>query len=257
MIDKVIHYCWFGGNPIPKDLQKCIDSWKHFCPDYQIVRWDETNYDVQKNKYMADAYKEKKWSFVSDYARIDIIYSYGGIYLDTDVELVKSLDDFLTYPMFCGFEGRDDLMDKYGIDYEESVNFGLGYGAEKGHPILKSILDYYEHISFYKEDGSLNLTACPVYQTEVLKQFGLMANRNYQEIENCVVFPADYFSPKSFLTGRINITNNTVSIHHFKVSWTSEEEQKALQENWNYYNKYGFMLGKILLKIKRIAGKLI
>ena len=256
MIDKVIHYCWFGGSPIPEDLQRCIDSWKKFCPDYKIVRWDESNYDVHKNQYMSDAYKEKKWSFVSDYARLDVIYQYGGIYLDTDVELVKSLDDFLKYDMFCGFEGRDDLMDKYGITYEESVNFGLGYGAIKRHPILESMLDYYEELSFYNEDGTLNFLACPAYQTEVLRQYGLTPNREFQQIQGCTVFPAEVFSPKSYLTGKIVQTPNTVSIHHFKVSWTSEADQKALKESWEFFDKYGYFWGRILLKIKRaLIGK--
>lgn len=255
MIDKVIHYCWFGENPIPEDLQRYMHSWKKFCPDYQIIRWDESNYDVNKNKYMSDAYKEKKWSFVSDYARIDIIYQFGGIYLDTDVELIKSLDDLLKYDMFCGFESRDDLMDKYGIAYEESVNLGLGYGAKKGHPILKSILDYYENLSFYNSDGSLNLTACPVYQTEVLKQYGLVPNRKYQEIQGCTIFPAEIFSPKSYLTGKITLTPDTVSIHHFKVSWASEQDQQALLDSWNYFSKYGYFLGRIFFKIKKILRK--
>ena len=252
MIDRVIHYCWFGGNPIGEDLQRCIDSWKKYCPDYQIVRWDESNYDVHKNQYMSDAYKEKKWSFVSDYARLDIIYQHGGIYLDTDVELLKSLDDFLKYEMFCGFESRDDLMDQHGIAYEESVNFGLGYGAEKGHPILKAMLDYYEGLSFYREDGSLNLLACPVYQTEVLRRYGLITNRKFQQIQHCTVFPAEVFSPKSYLTGKISITPETVSIHHFKVSWADEEGRKNLELEWKYCQKYGYTAMRIIMKVRKL-----
>lgn len=252
MIDKVIHYCWFGGNPIPDDLQKCIDSWSIMCPDYRIVRWDETNYDVHKNKYMSDAYKEKKWSFVSDYARIDIIHQQGGIYLDTDVELVKSLDSLLQYDMFCGFESRDDLMDKHGIDYEEAVNFGLGYGAVKGHPILKALLDYYDTLNFYNSDGTLNLVACPVYQTKIMKQYGLKANRKKQVFDNCLVLPSDYLSPKSYLTGKITITENTIGIHHFKVSWTDEAGRKDLELQWHYCQKYGYTMMRIIMKLRRM-----
>ena len=116
MIPKVIHYCWFGKNELPEDAKRCIASWKKFCPDYEIIEWNETNYDVRKNKYMSDAYDEKKWAFVSDYARIDIIYNYGGIYLDTDVELLRPLDELLKDKMFCGWESRDSILDKNKIE---------------------------------------------------------------------------------------------------------------------------------------------
>lgn len=252
MIPKVIHYCWFGHGEIPEKEKRCIESWKKWCPDYQIVRWDESNYNVNIIPYTRDAYKEKKWSFVSDYARVDIIYQHGGIYLDTDVELLKSLDAYLKDGMFCGFESRDPLMDKKGIKYENSVNFGLGFGAEAGHVILKDILDLYSTLSFYQADGSLNLMACPHYQTQVLIRYGLRDDRSYQKLENCVVYPEDYFSPKSYLTGKITITENTVSIHHFRVSWTDEEGRKNLELQWKYYEKYGYTVGRILLKLRRI-----
>lgn len=252
MIPKVIHYCWFGHGELPEKEQECIESWKKMCPDYKIIRWDESNYDVNVIQYTADAYKEKKWSFVSDYARVDILYRYGGIYLDTDVELVKNLDSFLNKRMFCGFESRDPIMDKKKIPYENSVNFGLGYGAEKGNPILKDILDLYKTLSFYNKDGSLNLLACPFYQTKILMQYGLIDNREYQELEYCVVYPPDFFSPKSYLTGEIAITENTVSIHHFRVSWTDDEGRRNLELQWKYCQKYGYTLAKIIMKIRRI-----
>ena len=141
MIPKVIHYCWFGKNPEPDDVKQCIASWHKYLPDYEIKRWDESNYDVHKNQYMSDAYKEKKWAFVSDYCRIDVIYQYGGIYLDTDVEVIKSFDPLLSEEMFCGFESRDPLMFKKGAIIEQSVNFGLGFGSVSGHKVLKQILE--------------------------------------------------------------------------------------------------------------------
>lgn len=249
MIPKKIHYCWFGGNPKSQKELDCIASWKKYCPDYEFIEWNEKNFDVNMCQYASDAYKEKKWSFVSDYARIFVIYHYGGIYLDTDVELVKNLDNLLNEKMYCGFEARDPFMDTHGIEYEESVNFGLGYGAEAGHPILKELLDLYETMSFYREDGSLNLLACPHYQTEVLKRFGLVPNRQFQRLENCVVFPEDYFSPKSYYSGRIVQTPNTISIHHFTASWTSSESKRRLELKWKYMQKYGPVLTSFLLKI--------
>ncbi len=225
MIPKVIHYCWFGKNELPEDAKKCIGSWKKFCPDYEIIEWNETNYDVRKNKYMSDAYDEKKWAFVSDYARIDIIYNYGGIYLDTDVELLRPLDELLKDKMFCGWESRDPILDEKRITYENSVNLGLGFGAEKNNIALKDILDLYEKLNFINEDGSLNLMACPHYQTEILKQYGLDdSQRTYQKLKDeIIVYPESYFSPKSMTTGKITLTDETYSIHHFSGTWIEKK----------------------------------
>ena len=225
MIPKVIHYCWFGKNELPEDAKRCIASWKKFCPDYEIIEWNETNYDVRKNKYMSDAYDEKKWAFVSDYARIDIIYNYGGIYLDTDVELLRPLDELLKDKMFCGWESRDSILDKNKIVYENSVAFGLGFGAEKNNNALKDMMKLYEKLNFINEDGSLNLMACPHYQTEILKQYGLDdTKRTYQKLKDeIIVYPESYFSPKSMTTGKIILTDETYSIHHFSGTWIEKE----------------------------------
>lgn len=130
LIPKKIHYCWFGQNEIPDEYQRCIESWKKFCPDYEIIRWDESNYNIYKCQYMNEAYKEKKWGFVSDFARLDIVYKHGGIYLDTDVELIKSYDELLYQPAFCGIEAS------------RKIAIGLGFGAIKKHPVIKGLLDY-------------------------------------------------------------------------------------------------------------------
>lgn len=221
MIPKVIHYCWFGRNPKPDSVLRFIQTWKKKMPDYEIKEWNEDNFDVSKCQYMADAYKEKKWAFVSDYARIDVIYNYGGIYLDTDVEVVRPFDDLLGEEMFCGFESRDPLMDKLKKKYDESVNLGLGYGAIKGHPVLKDILDLYAGLSFYNADGSLNLIACPHYQTLVLKKYGLEANRKTQRFDGGIAFSPEYFCPQSNLTDEmLYLTSKTYSIHHFSGTWT-------------------------------------
>ena len=145
MIPKKIHYCWFGGNPLPELAQKCIASWKKYCPDYEIIEWNETNYDITKNNYMNQAYENKRWGFVPDYARLDIIYTHGGIYLDTDVELIKPIDELLTLKAFAGVEQNS-----------EYVALGLGFGAEKEHPTIKALRDYYDTLSFV-ENGELGL----------------------------------------------------------------------------------------------------
>lgn len=207
MIPKVIHYCWFGGNLLPDEYKKYIDSWKKLCPDYEIREWNESNYDVSKNKYMFDAYHEKKWGFVPDYARFDIIYENGGFYLDTDVELLKSLDELVDLNGYLGFETA------------EYVNGGLGFGAEKGNGLIKELRDMYDDISFYNDDSTLNLTPSPHYITECLKKHGLSQNNMKQIIENVMIFPSDYFAPKDYFTGEITLTVNTISIHQFSASW--------------------------------------
>ena len=216
-----------------------------------IVEWNENNYDVNSNEYMKAAYKEKKWAFVSDYARIDVVYKYGGIYMDTDVELVKELDSFLNDRMYCGWEMRDPLLDKLGRSYENSVAFGLGFGAEKGHPALKKILDLYDRISFYNEDGTLNLMACPHYQTEILKEYGLDdTRRTYQHLDaGIVVYEEEVFSPKSPLTGKTTITNKTVSIHQFSMTWINAKERKLQNIEWNLTERFGYGFAHTVTKI--------
>ena len=228
MIPKIIHYCWFGGKPIPAEYQRYIDSWRKFLPDYEIKQWDETNYDVHKCQYMSDAYKEGKWAFVSDYCRLDVVYQEGGIYLDTDVEVVRSFDTLLTEEMFCGFEIRDPKGYKRGQEIEYSVNLGLGYGAEKGHTLLQEMLELYDELSFYNEDGSLNLIACPRYQTQILCRHGLIPNNKTQRLENCIAYSPEYFCPQSNVTDEmLMLTENTYSIHHFTVSWASKRDLEA------------------------------
>ena len=214
-IPKKIHYCWFGGNPLPEESKKCIESWKKYCPDYEIIRWDESNYDIEKNCYMKQAYEAKKWAFVSDYARVDILYNEGGIYLDTDVELVASFDEFLQWDLFCGFE------------QQKLVNWGLGFGAIKGHRILKSVMEVYDKMSFIKEDGTLNMITCPVIQSEILKSYGFEMKGEFQEKNNVAIYPRDYFSPYPMYKCFGQVTKNTHSIHHFVASWHGDESKKA------------------------------
>lgn len=187
---------------------------------------------------MADAYKEKKWAFVSDYARLDIIYKEGGIYMDTDVEMLKPFDELLKEKMFCGFESRDPVGFKKGIPIEYSVNLGLGYGAEKGHPYIKKMLDLYQSLRFYNEDGSLNMIACPRYQTLILSQYGLVPNNKTQRLNECIVYSPEYFCPQSNVTDKMLYPiDKSYSIHHFTVSWASAKDLKA--RDWkNRLNRF-------------------
>ena len=222
-IDKVIHYCWFGKAEIPEHLQKCIDSWKKYCPDYKIIRWDESNYDITKNKYMRDAYDTKMWGFASDYARLDIIYSCGGFYLDTDVELIKTLDILRGNSMYCGFESS------------HFVNFGLGYGATKGHRIIKKILEVYEELLFEMHHGLP--AACPIYQSKVLLDEGVRMNNTFQKFEDLTVYPSEVLAPVGPYGIGSGITENTVSIHHYDASWVADrlENREKLEKNINSY----------------------
>lgn len=215
MIPKTIHYCWFGGNPLPELAQKCIKSWKKFCPDFQIVEWNESNFDLSSApRYVRQAYEAKKWAFVSDYARLRIIYENGGLYFDTDVELIRSPEQLLSYSAWFGFEE------------EQQIATGLGFGAEKGAPILADMLADYQDIPFVLEDGSYDLTPCPIRNTAALARAGLILNNTQQLLPgNVAVFPKEWFCPLDYLTGKLQKTKNTVSIHRYAASWYTEKEK--------------------------------
>lgn len=214
LIPKKLHYCWFGGKPLPDNYKRYMESWYKFCPDYEIIEWNESNYDVSKCQYMWDAYQKKMWGFVSDYARLDVVYHNGGIYLDTDVELIRCVDDLLYQKGFAGFE--DD----------EHVAIGLGFGAIKGFPLLKEMLLYYEKLNFHNEDGSLNLTGIPIYITDILKKNGLVADGNYQTIGDMTIYPAKVLAGKCMYTMRTVIKPQTYAIHHYDGSWATERARR-------------------------------
>jgi hypothetical protein len=207
---KTIHYCWFGGNPLPELAQKCIASWKKYFPDYEIKEWNESNYDVRKIPYTSEAYDAKKYAFVSDYARFDILYIYGGIYFDTDVEVIKPFDDILELGGFMGFEAAG------------AVAAGLGIGCNAGLGIVYQILEFYASLRFINPNGSYNLHTVVEYVTDILKKNELAVENSIQHLEGITVYPVDYFCPMSFRTGELNITENTHSIHHFTMSWFSD-----------------------------------
>ncbi|GHU76616.1 glycosyl transferase [Spirochaetia bacterium] len=210
MIPKIVHYCWFGGNPLPELALKCIASWKKYCPEYELTLWNEVNFDINTVPFTAQVASVKKWGFIVDYIRAYVVYNYGGIYLDTDVELLKPLDIFLNDVCFSGFED------------EKYVNPGNIFAGEKGCSISKEIMDFYASYNFIQEDGALNFTPSPKIFTNILLKHGLKKNNTYQKLGVFTAYPTEYFCPKDFITGKINITANTYSIHHYDSSWFSD-----------------------------------
>ena len=213
MIPKVIHYCWFGRNPLPDYAKKYIASWRKYLPDYEIKEWNEDNFDVNIIPYTREAYKAKKFAFVSDYARFWILYHYGGIYFDTDVEVIRNMDDIILKGPFMGIENLA-TEDKY-----ETVNAGLGLGAEKGMDFYKRGLDNYAGYHFIMPDGSLNLRTVVQYVTVELVRCGLKRSNDLQQCAGIYIYPKDYFNPKGGDVMRI--TPNTRTIHQYSSSWVS------------------------------------
>ena len=223
MIPKVIHYCWFGGNPLPAEAKRCIDSWRKYLPEYEIKEWNESNFDIDCCDYVKEAYRAKKWAFVSDYVRFWIIFNYGGVYFDTDVEVIKPIDDILVKGAFMGLESTNAVNVATGLGI--AANPGLGIAANPGLGIYKEILDSYKARHFINSDGSLNKTTVVMYVTDILNQHGFTAVNAIQEVCGITIYPTEYFCPKDYETGILNITSNTRSIHHFSASWHSEKEE--------------------------------
>ncbi len=215
-IPKKIHYMWLGKKPLPVNLQKCIDSWRKYCPDYEIVQWDESNYDISKNNYMRQAYEQEAYGFVPDYARLDILYEQGGIYMDTDVEVIRCMDDMLCQQAFCG------------VEKWQTLNFGGCSGAIKGHKAIRRFLDARGDIPFLNKDGSQNRSTCGFYDTAIALNNGYQINGKTQNIMGMNIYAFDYFHSYDYMSGQITQTEHTYSIHWFHGGWMDE---KMKQEN--------------------------
>lgn len=218
MIPKTIHYCWFGRNPKPKLAQKCIKSWKKYCPDYEIIEWNEDNFDIASAPlYVRQAYEAKKWAFVTDYVRLYTLTEQGGIYMDTDVEVIKPLDAFLEHHAFSGFE---DL---------EHTQTGI-MACEKGNKLFESWLSEYGKLKFILDDGSYNMQTNVVTITNSMKQYGIRFDNTLQVVAGCAFYPNDYFCPKDYYTNQIVLTERTHTIHHFAGSWIDDEARKRYKK---------------------------
>lgn len=217
MIPKVIHYCWFGRNPLPESAVKCIYSWKKYFPDYEIKEWNEDNFDVNIIPYTREAYEAKKYAFVSDYARIWVLYNYGGLYFDTDVEVIKSMDDIVIKGSFMGIEIEPSATGTI------SVNPGLGLGSIKNHPMFKEILSFYNNTNFLLDNGSYNLFAIVKITTMILFNNGMKNTNSLQKVNGIWIYPREYFNPFDDNTGTLAVTENTRSIHWFTKTWMKKQ----------------------------------
>lgn len=213
MIPKVIHYCWFGRAEKPELAKKCIASWKKYCPDYQIKEWNEDNFDLDLYPYAKEAYEKRRFAFVTDIVRLYALYHEGGIYMDTDVEVLKPLDRFLVHHAFSGFED------------EHNVPTGI-MASEKGGKWAKDNLGYYDNRHFVREEGTVDLTTNVVTITNYMLSLGLKQNNTYQDFPGLItIYPKDYFCPKSYIDGNIYLTDNTYAIHHFAGSWKTKTDK--------------------------------
>lgn len=208
MIPKKIHYCWFGRGEKSKLARKCIASWKKYCPDYEIIEWNEDNFDVNMNAYTKMCYEQKKYAFLSDYVRLLVVAEYGGIYFDTDVEVIRTFNELLSCCAFFGFENN------------EYVNTGIGFGAEVGNEIVVQMLREYDELL----DGKQGTIGCPHLNTAALMKFGLKQNGEKQKVKGIVIYPTDYFNPYDDSTGILQKTENTYSIHWFAKTWMNRRQ---------------------------------
>ena len=249
MIPKIIHYCWLGRAPLPELAQKCISSWKKFLPDYEIWLWSEEplhdNENVNDNKlfdkrlpfdvniipYTAEAYRQKKYAFVSDFARFWILYRYGGIYFDTDVEVIRPMDDIIANGNFMGFEldpDGENTPGRYAPRYCFAVALGLGFGISRNHPFMKKMMESYAMMEFEIPTLPWGKTIV-AYVTEALMEEGLKNVQGIQTIDDITIYPHEYFAPINVISGKLHVTKNTYTIHWYMGSW-AEKRQKSLKD---------------------------
>jgi len=253
MIPKIIHYCWFGGNPLPASAQKCIASWRKYLPDYEIMEWNESNFDVNIIPYTAEAYKAKKYAFVSDYARFWILYKYGGLYFDTDVEVIKNMDDIIAKGPFMGCENEAKTS---ATPAQLGVAPGLGLGVNPGLGLYGEILGIYKDKHYILPDGTFSRETVVTITTGLLCKYGLKNMSKVQDVAGVKIYPKEYFCPKDYRKGSLEITNCTVSIHHYDASWHSKWE-KIEEQFWTTMGiKNQYVFNKAFNCFKRIKTRI-
>lgn len=246
MIPKKIHYCWFGRNPLPESALKCMASWRKYFPDYEIIEWNEDNFDVNSIPYTRQAYEAKKFAFVSDYARFKILYENGGLYFDTDVEVIRPMDDIITRGPFMGFEINPDCEYPFG-----AVNPGVGLGAEQNMEIYNTILETYKCLSFINPDGTKNQTTIVTYITTILSKQWINETKSILHIAGITIYPKEYFNPMDDNTGKLEITPNTRSIHWYSKTWLEVSPLRTKISRLSHR-----ILGvKFTTSIRRLLGK--
>ncbi len=221
-IPRIIHYCWFSGRPIPKELQRCMETWKEKCPGYEIIRWDENSCDLGRYRYTKEAWELGKWGYIPDIVRLEKLYEIGGFYLDTDVELVRSLDPLRCQEAFCGRERAGH------------VNFGGGSGCVKGSAAVKELLDFRKDEPFLLGDGRFNAEASGYYETSPLMKKGLRIEDTNQKLEGINVYASEFFSPYNYINGEDIRNENTFSIHHFSGSWLEKGDSLRRETREKY-----------------------
>ena len=230
MIPRIIHYCWFGRGEKPELAKKCIASWRKSCPDFEIREWNEDNCDYLAMPFMAEAYAAKKYAFVSDVMRLIVLEQYGGVYFDTDVEVLRDITPLLNDEGFIGFEN-----DRY-------VNSGQAMAMVAHQPVVQVMIEEYKKLHFVKPDGSMAPVGCPHLNTDVLERFGLERNGQEQVVAGIHVYPADWFNPLDSTTGKLNKTPNTYSIHWYSMSWLPKRVRLKAK------------LGRILRRVLRMGS---
>ena len=233
MIPKIIHYCWFGKGEMPKKDKECLDSWRKYMPDYEIKCWNEENFDINAYDYAKAAYKAKKWAYVSDCARFVILYNEGGLFLDTDVLALRSFDDLLNNKCFFGIERPN-----------YHVATGLAIGAEPKNPVIKKILELYITTEFINPDIVSCAPTAPIYATEILKEFGFVKENKLQILDDVTIYPYDFFAPMDYITGLVEKTENTYSIHLYNFSWAKPNDRKWKTRQYKLNNFFGVNVGK-------------
>ena len=226
VIPKIIHAIWFSGDPLPELYKACLESWKKYAPDYEIKIWNSNTYKPQRCLFFEQAMEHGNWAFASDYARADLLYRYGGIYMDLDVEMLRPIDDLLYNDAYMSFESLD------------RIECGSGMGARQGHPIIGEICKSYENRPYLKEDGTWDNSTCPVRYTQIIEKHGLIKDGGFQQVEDITVYPFEVLTGKSFDTGIIYNTEHSYTVHHHNGSWIPDPARRAMCGRYEHIRRF-------------------